>query len=83
MPDRLHMIVHFPESEDAITKIVGDWKSWTAKQYGVQWQKGFFEYRIRNTREWEEKDAYCRLNPVRAKLCDIPNLWQYTWPKTK
>jgi len=60
-------------------KIISQWKAWTAKQFGIRWQRDFFEHRLRNDENWIEKANYILANPVRASLIEKPEDWEYVW----
>jgi len=76
MPDHLHGLFGFPGSKP-MTKVIADFKSWLAKQCGIQWQRDFFDHRLRNFESATEKAKYIRLNPVRAGLFANPEDWPY------
>ena len=77
MPDHLHALLSFPLSQNQIQRTMSSWKSWTAKQCGIQWQRDFFEHRLRGTEAIAEKSLYIRNNPVRAGLADSVELWPW------
>jgi len=77
MPDHVHGLVSFPPSGRPIQQVVSDWKRWTARQLGIEWQKDFFEHRLRNDKSAREKSDYILANPVRAKLVARPQDWPY------
>ena len=60
-------------------KIISQWKSWTAKQLGIHWQRDFFEHRLRNDENRTEKANYILANPVRAGLIGKAKDWNYVW----
>src|SRR5438128_683300 len=68
MPDHVHFITLFPETEKRTQTVVSKWKEWTAKRFGIKWQRDFFEHRLRANESFEEKADYIRANPVRAGL---------------
>jgi REP element-mobilizing transposase RayT len=76
MPDHLHMLVHF-SSEESMTKTIRDWKRFLSRKAELSWQENFFDHRIRNEAELDEKAAYIRMNPVRAELCKAPSDWPW------
>ena len=76
MPDHLHGLFGFPGSKP-MTKVISDFKSWLAKQCGIQWQRDFFDHRLRNLESATEKARYIRMNPVRAGLAANPQDWPY------
>lgn len=75
MPDHLHALLTFP-NDKAMGTVVAAWKGYQAKHLGIKWQGNYFDHRIRNQGELQEKAAYIRLNPVRRNLC----LTEETWP---
>ena len=79
MPDHLHALVSFPEHKQTIVERIGNWKRWTATQFGIRWQSGFFEHRVRSEKEREEKANYIAHNPVRAGLVADAGEWSYVW----
>jgi putative transposase len=76
MPDHFHALMSFPGSMQ-MTKVISDYKSWLAKQYGIQWQRDFFDHRLRGIESAAEKANYIRMNPVRAGLVANPEDWPY------
>ena len=47
MPDHVHMLLSFPPSGKTLQSVISQWKEWTAKQIGIEWQRDFFEHRLR------------------------------------
>ncbi len=76
MPDHCHALISFPRSVD-MTKVVGNWKRYTAKKLSIKWQENFFDHRIRNGESWEVKASYIRMNPVRKGLVEEPQDWPW------
>jgi REP element-mobilizing transposase RayT len=81
MPDHIHALLSFPK-EEAMTRVVADWKRYQAKQHNIAWQENFFDHRIRNTAEYFEKAAYIRNNPVAKGLCNTSEEWLHVWCAT-
>lgn len=79
MPDHLHALLSFP-AEKRIEAVVRNLKRFVAKAADVAWQDGFFDHRLRNHENFEEKAHYIRMNPVRAGLVSQPTEWSYLWP---
>ncbi len=77
MPDHLHLLISFPESEKRIQTIMTKWKEWTAKSLKIKWQRDFFEHRLRKEESFREKADYILANPVRAGLTKEPEDWPY------
>ena len=78
MPDHLHALLSFADGQN-MAQLVGAWKRYTARAYGVAWQCDFFEHRLRHDESWREKSAYIEQNPVRAGLVATPEEWPYLW----
>ncbi|HVU15970.1 MAG TPA: hypothetical protein VHD32_03555 [Candidatus Didemnitutus sp.] len=76
MPDHVHAILGFPLAANPATTI-GNWKRLTARMNGIDWQKNFFDHRIRPGESITNKADYIRQNPVRAGLVERPDEWTY------
>ena len=76
MPDHCHALVSFPSGVE-MSKVISNWKRFTAKKTGINWQKNYFDHRIRNEESWEEKATYIRMNPVRKGLVSTPSEWAW------
>ena len=76
MPDHIHALLSFPQSERMV-KVVADWKRFVARQTGIEWQKGFFDHRLRHDESFEEKAQYIRMNPVRAGMARRSEEWPH------
>ena len=78
MPDHLHMLVSFSPLV-TMSKTVADWKKYQARHLKIDWQRNFFDHRIRTEEQFIEKYDYIRMNPVRKNLVATPENWQYVW----
>lgn len=76
MPDHCHALV---ATTSQIEKIVGSFKRATARRLSIDWQRNFFDHRIRNEAEFHEKAEYVLLNPVRAGLVKKRDDWPYKY----
>jgi len=79
MPDHVHFLLSFPESETRMQIIVSKWKEWAAKTLKIAWQRDFFEHRLRQEESFREKADYILANPVRAGLVKEPEEWPYVF----
>jgi putative transposase len=79
MPDHLHALMSFNTRLQPMRKSMKDWKRYLARTHKFHWQDDFFDHRLRDANAEREKAAYTRNNPVRAKLCESPDQWLYTW----
>jgi len=78
MPDHLHAIVAFPR-EPGMKASLNLWKHFVATHHGVEWQRDFFDHRLRNHAELEKKISYILLNPVRKGLCERIEDWIWVY----
>ncbi|VGO16300.1 hypothetical protein PDESU_04891 [Pontiella desulfatans] len=78
MPDHLHAILSFSPTI-GMQKSISTWKRYNARMKGIQWQRDFFDHRLRKDESFVEKAHYIRMNPVRASLVDAPEKWPYAW----
>ncbi|MFA6173838.1 MAG: hypothetical protein WC334_08395 [Kiritimatiellales bacterium] len=76
MPDHIHFIAIF-DLTTGIKATVSVWKRYQTKVLGIDWQADFFEHRLRNQSEFDEKAHYIRMNPVRKNLVRTAEEWPY------
>jgi REP element-mobilizing transposase RayT len=79
MPDHLHALLSF-ERDEAMSRVIGDWKHFQAHKHGIKWQDGYFDHRLRNDERREQLSAkvdYIRQNPVVAGLCETAAEWPW------
>jgi putative transposase len=76
MPDHVHFLVNFGLNV-AMTDLVGNWKRFTSRRARIQWQRDFFDHRLRGDEGWREKSDYILQNPVRAGLIGKYEDWPY------
>src|SRR5947209_9407678 len=67
MPDHLHTLIAIPAETD-LSNLIRDFKRIVARKAGIQWQRNFFDHRVRHDESEEEKARYILQNPVRAGL---------------
>ncbi len=78
MPDHVHLLVCFPHHEK-LTPTVQNWKRWTARHHNIEWQRDFFDHRLRREESVQEKAEYILQNPVRADLVEDWQQWPHVW----
>ena len=78
MPDHLHAILAFPH-EPGMETVIKNWKKYVAGEYRVDWQRGFFDHRLRDQHELDEKTSYILMNPVRKGLCERAEDWVWVF----
>ena len=76
MPDHVHLLVSFSR-DSRLQTTISKWKEWTAKTLQIQWQRDFFEHRLRREESYREKADYIMLNPVRAGLVATTEDWPH------
>jgi REP element-mobilizing transposase RayT len=74
MPDHLHAIIAFLR-EPGMKTVITNWKKFVAIKHGVEWQRDFFDHRLRDQNELQEKTSYILMNPVRKGLCERAEDW--------
>jgi putative transposase len=79
MPDHAHLILSFPQIEKRTQTIVSKWKERTAKSFRIEWQRDFFEHRLRKEASFREKADYILANPVRGGLVEKVEDWPYVF----
>jgi REP element-mobilizing transposase RayT len=76
MPDHLHAIISFPR-EPGMKTVMMDWKRFLATKHNVPWQRDFFDHRLRDEHQLDEKMSYVLMNPIRKGLCKRPEDWPW------
>ena len=76
MPDHLHMLIGVP-GDAQLSKLIRDFKRVTARTANIDWQRNFFDHRLRHDESETEKFEYIRQNPVRAGLVGPTDDWPY------
>ena len=79
MPDHLHAILAFPR-EPGMKTVISNWKKFVAANSDVKWQRDFFDHRLRDNNELQEKTSYILMNPVRKALCERAEDWIWIYP---
>ena len=78
MPDHLHAILAFPR-EQGMQTVISNWKKFVAVRLGVEWQRDFFDHRLRDHHELAEKTSYVLMNPVRKGSCERAEDWVWVY----
>jgi len=79
MPDHIHALLSFAVDQ-AMSRVIGDWKHFHAYMHATKWQEGYFDHRLRDDERGEQlliKMAYIRRNPVVAGLCAKVEDWPW------
>lgn len=78
MPDHLHAILAFPPDPGLKATII-NWKKFVARKFSINWQRDFFDHRLRNDSELQEKTSYILMNPVRKGFCERIEEWPWIY----
>src|SRR5438067_1972670 len=82
MPDHLHLLLTPAADrslERAMQLIKGGFSYRLGKaKRGLVWQEGFTNHRIRDEQDYEHHAEYIRMNPVRARLVERPEMYPYS-----
>ncbi len=82
MPDHLHLLITAATEislERAVQLIKGGFSYRLGKsKRGLVWQESFTNHRIRDEQDYADHSEYIRMNPVRAKLVERPELYPYS-----
>jgi REP element-mobilizing transposase RayT len=84
MPNHAHVVV-WPMPGHTLSEILHSWKSFTSKRAneilrraGTFWQTESFDHWIRDDAEHARLVAYVENNPVKARLCRVPEDWKWS-----
>ena len=78
MPDHLHGVLAFP-AKPGMKMAIRNWKRFLARHWNIDWQRDFFDHRLRDHHEEQEKISYILMNPVRWGLCDRAEDWPWVY----
>jgi putative transposase len=76
MPDHLHLLVGI-SADASLSKLIRDCKRIAARKVKIEWQRNFFDHRLRRDESESEKFEYIRQNPLRAGLIRKIDEWPY------
>ena len=65
--------------EPGMATVIKNWKKYVAGKHGVDWQRDFFDHRLRDHHEVDEKTNYILMNPVRKGLCERAEDWVWIY----
>jgi len=82
MPDHVHLLLVLKEKL-SIGQIIGKFKTMTKiclSQYGIHWQRNYFEHRLRADDLASDYARYIFMNPYRSNLVSRESEWPH-WLK--
>jgi hypothetical protein len=68
------MLIGVP-GDRQLSNLIRDFKRITTRIGGIDWQRNFFDHRLRHAESENEKVAYIRANPVRGGLVGPNDHW--------
>jgi putative transposase len=74
MPNHLHMLIAIA-GDVQLSALIRDFKRITARLASVEWQRDFFDHRLRHDESLWGKYQYLVANPVRAGLTGDGEQW--------
>ncbi len=79
MPDHIHLLLTPNDItlERAMQLIKGGFSRRLASKFPA-WQRGFTDRRMRDREDFETHRDYIHHNPVRARLCQLPEQYQFS-----
>ena len=84
MPNHVHLLMT-PGAKTSLEKAIQLIKGGSSHRIHEEtnratiiWQKGFYDWTIRDANDWNAKVEYIRMNPVRAELVAEPRDWPYS-----
>ena len=79
MPDHIHLLITPQEItiERAVGLIKGGFSHRVGSKFPV-WQRGFTARRMRDREEYLTRRMYIHQNPVRARIVEHPELYEYS-----
>ncbi|MEM9081766.1 MAG: hypothetical protein AAGC74_13865 [Verrucomicrobiota bacterium] len=79
MPDHVHGLIRFGNRDAGVgmREVMKRWKAWTAREFRIRWQRGWFDHRLRSEEREREKAMYVLENPVRAGLVEKWEDWGF------
>jgi len=81
MPEHVHLLVSEPQRE-TLAEAIKSLKQGVARRFIGDaehfWQKRYYDFNVRNPRQFVEKLRYIHRNPVARGLCDRPEQWPWS-----
>jgi putative transposase len=81
MPEHVHLLLSEPQRTTLATALKSLKQGVSRRLIGDSehfWQKRYFDFNIRNYRQFVEKLRYIHRNPVKRGLCTRPEDWEWS-----
>ena len=86
MPNHVHLVFHLKENSRSVDKIMHSIKRYSARESnkilqreGSFWQSESYDHIVRDEDELERIIKYVLMNPVKAKLVEKWEDWEYSY----
>jgi putative transposase len=84
MPDHVHLFARAAANAKSLAAWIGTWKSVSTRRLKPTlkitpplWQDDYFDRFLRSSDDYSEKWNYVAMNPVRKRLCKLPEDWPW------
>jgi putative transposase len=81
MPEHVHLLLGEPE-QGLLSEALKSFKQGVSRRLLGDtehfWQKRYYDFNIRNARQFSEKLRYIHRNPVKRDLCKRPEDWEWS-----
>jgi putative transposase len=81
MPEHVHLLLGEPRRE-TLAHAIKSLKQGVARRFIGNaehfWQKRYYDFNVRNHRQFVEKLRYIHRNPVKRELCERPEDWPWS-----
>jgi putative transposase len=81
MPEHVHLLLGEPE-RDMLADALKSLKQGVSRRLVGEaehfWQKRYYDFNVRNYRQFVEKLRYIHRNPVKRGLCERPEDWEWS-----
>ena len=81
MPEHVHLLISEPQRQtlaDALKSLKQGVSRRLIADAEHFWQKRYYDFNVRNYRQFVEKLRYIHRNPVKRGLCERPEDWQWS-----
>ena len=81
MPEHVHLLMSEPEVQTLAHALKSLKQGISRRLIGEAehfWQKRYYDFNVRNYRQFEEKLRYIHRNPVKRGLCESPEDWEWS-----
>ena len=79
MPDHVHLLFRLG-AKLTLERVVAKWRTLVWRSVlGLEWQGNFYEHRLRPDEATESYARYIFMNPYRAKLAAVDEVWPGWW----